>query len=193
MSMELQSLVKKYGAAKPEYYLPVYESLFAPVAGQRLNILEIGVHTGASLKVWENYFPKAKIVGIDLNPPKMTLSKRTTFLQGDQSNREFLQKVVKNHGPFHIIIDDGSHRPDHWFISYDELFPHIADGGYYIIEDLKAPFHDGWMPDQIEALHRRLTELAQPMLTQNGAMNIEWMIFRLHLLVIKKCGRIKGV
>jgi hypothetical protein len=35
-----------------------------------------------------------------------------------------------------IIIDDGSHRPDHQLISLVTLFPYLAADGIYVIEDI---------------------------------------------------------
>ena len=35
-----------------------------------------------------------------------------------------------------VIIDDGSHRPDHQQISLSALFPSLVSGGLYFIEDL---------------------------------------------------------
>ena len=37
---------------------------------------------------------------------------------------------------FDVIIDDGSHRPDHQQIALGFLFPHLRSGGLYFIEDL---------------------------------------------------------
>ncbi len=37
---------------------------------------------------------------------------------------------------FDVIIDDGSHRPDHQQITLAALFPHLKPGGLYFVEDL---------------------------------------------------------
>src|SRR5262249_42029369 len=43
-------------------------------------------------------------------------------------------------GPFDIIIDDGSHIPQHVIASFQALFPLLADDGIYVIEDVQTTF-----------------------------------------------------
>ena len=45
-----------------------YESFFAPLVGQAIRLLELGVHKGASLRFWRDYFQNAVIVGLDCKP-----------------------------------------------------------------------------------------------------------------------------
>ena len=47
-------------------YEKVYEPDFVKLKNKEINILEIGVDTGASLGAWYDYFPKANIYGLDL-------------------------------------------------------------------------------------------------------------------------------
>src|SRR5215469_13685137 len=49
-------------------YLRHYQPLFAPWRDEPINVIEIGVAHGSSLSVWKNYFSKANIVGVDINP-----------------------------------------------------------------------------------------------------------------------------
>ncbi len=44
-------------------YLTFFDSFFAPLRDQPITLLEIGVFNGASLRTWEEYFPRGKIVG----------------------------------------------------------------------------------------------------------------------------------
>ena len=54
---------------------------------------------------------------------------------GDQSNKDFLNKVVSQSGAhFDIIIDDGGHK---WVLqrpSFEVLWSHVEPGGLYIVE-----------------------------------------------------------
>src|ERR1700722_18692475 len=47
-------------------YLDKYERLFAPFRDAPITVLEIGVFDGGSLRLWEDYFPRATIVGINI-------------------------------------------------------------------------------------------------------------------------------
>lgn len=49
-------------------YLEFYERYFAPCRQNRFTLIEVGVYEGASIKMWEEYFPNAKIIGLDINP-----------------------------------------------------------------------------------------------------------------------------
>ena len=104
-----------------------------------LNILEIGVKRGFSLLMWKKAFPKATVSGIDIkdvsNKRILRKHKDLKLFVGNQSDTEFLKTVVKQ-GRFDLIVDDGSHQPNDQFASLDYLWPHIARGGLYVIEDL---------------------------------------------------------
>jgi hypothetical protein len=138
----LHELGIKYGTDKAGHgYLPIYERYFADRRGSVFNLLEIGVHMGASLKMWRDYFPNAQIHGIDNVPQKKELeSDRITIHIGSQDNRAFLHDVAYAN-PFDIIIDDGSHMMEHQIISFETLFPCLNRGGLYIIEDLHTSYH----------------------------------------------------
>ncbi len=70
---------------------------------------------------------------------------RGTILRGDQSDREDLIRAARKAGwSFGIIVDDGSHQSSHQQISLGALFPYLAPGGLYVIEDLS------WQPDPLE-------------------------------------------
>ena len=55
---------KKY--TFPSLNLPLYETLLEPIKNTAGNILEIGVHSGGSIKLWYDYFTKATIYGCDI-------------------------------------------------------------------------------------------------------------------------------
>ena len=88
-------------------------------------LLEIGVGRGGSLKMWEEYFPNAKIYGIDIKPDcRQYETERIKIFIGSQSDQEFLQKTcLKITESLDIVIDDGSHVPDDQVASFEILFP----------------------------------------------------------------------
>ena len=129
-------------------YTPNYHKLFTHLRTAPIRILEIGVggyadddRGGQSLEVWRDYFPHAQIVGIDIQKKTMDLGPRVSILQGSQVDPDFLDDLVKTHGPFDIIIDDGSHRNEHIVESYQLLFPTLVPGGIYVAEDVQTSFH----------------------------------------------------
>lgn len=63
---ELCQLGRKHKTDKPgNGYTRVYYELMKKFRNEPVNIFEIGVYFGASIKMWEEFFPKGKICGID--------------------------------------------------------------------------------------------------------------------------------
>lgn len=122
-------------------YTLVYEPYLAPLRDRPIRLLEIGVWEGASLQMWSRAFPQGLIVGVDLDLSrvKKPLPPNVATLQGSQDDRAFLAHVAL-HGPFDVILDDGSHLPEHQRASFDALWPHVTPGGLYIVEDLQVGY-----------------------------------------------------
>ena len=77
-------------------YFEIYEEYFKKLRLKKLNILEIGVEDGGSIKIWKKYFPRSKIVGLDIT--KMSFSiKGVDLIQGDQSDINILKEIVKKY------------------------------------------------------------------------------------------------
>ena len=65
--ISLETLAKKYGADKSDLgFIRHYESRFEYIRYSVKNILEIGVETGKSHRMWLEYFPNADVYGIDI-------------------------------------------------------------------------------------------------------------------------------
>jgi hypothetical protein len=124
-------------------YLKSYEMFFSSLRDKDINLLEMGIDSGVSLKIWREYFSKANIYGMDIDPDRMHLDLVTgcqTFI-GSQSDKEFLNKVVTEvPDGFDIIIDDASHRSKDQITSFKYLFPYVNSGGLYVIEDLHVGY-----------------------------------------------------
>ena len=147
----LTRLSIKFGSDKfgGHQYTPEYHKLLCHLRDSPINLLEIGVggyqspqSGGASLRMWAEYFPYARIVGLDLMPKSIKISPRVSIVQGSQDDNLVLDKLAADYGPFNVVIDDGSHRPDHMVHSFSRLYPHIAGDGIYIVEDTQTCFID---------------------------------------------------
>ena len=141
---ELDLIGLKFGTDKSSAshdYLSIYERFFCHRRNDPLKILEIGVLNGASLKVWEEYFPNSRIIGADIDEgTRRFASGRIEIEIIDQSNLEDLVRLGVRHGPFDIIIEDGSHIWDHQITTLRTLFPFVRDGGFYVVEDLETNY-----------------------------------------------------
>jgi len=135
----LHDISLKYNTDKSwSKYTYIYDNYFHNQRDKPMRILEIGIAGGGSLRMWEEYFPNAKIYGVDINPDCRSLaSDRTKIFIGDASDIEFFKREVfpVTGTEFDMIIDDGSHRNDHIIITMNNLFPYVVFGGYYVVED----------------------------------------------------------
>jgi len=141
----LENLGNKYQPTKRLHnYLPNYWKHFRDIHIKVSRVLEIGVQSDRSIKMWEEFFPSAQIYGIDISPDckEFEGGRRKIFI-GSQDDPDLLKTVVKDAGGyFDIIIDDGSHKVYHQLKSFDILFPYLSSHGIYVIEDTGACVSD---------------------------------------------------
>lgn len=145
-------LCQLYGCDKysRHRYDPLYERILAPyrVMPRRVRLLEIGIETGASLRVWMNYLKPLAFVepcqptlyAIDIDPAACVAAPSgvKTYC-GDQGVADFLRVVSDDSGGhFDIVIDDGGHGMIQQQTSFKVLWPEVVPGGVYVIEDLES-------------------------------------------------------
>ena len=120
-------------------YTKIYEEIFEEHKnknnnGYKINLFEIGVACGSSLKMWASYFKDSKITGIDINPKCKDFCENFDNIEiiiGDVLNHEIKEE-------YDIIIDDGSHLADDIIQTFYKLYPLLKKDGIYVIEDLQA-------------------------------------------------------
>lgn len=146
MTNLLDQLAKEHKSDKSSEfhnYCVKYEKYLPFNRDDKLKILEIGVEFGNSMRMWRDYFFISDIIGIDIVPDCVKHnSKRITVEIGDQTDENFLNSVSDKHGPFDMIVDDGSHICQHITRTFNVLFPSLKSGGVYIIEDTHASYYE---------------------------------------------------
>lgn len=143
--MILQQIGLKHNTDKATFhkYLDFYQKRL-PQRTFQGRLLEIGVMDGASLRMWHEYYPKAEIVGIDINDNSHLDIEGVTILQLNATDTEALQEL----GNFDIIVDDGSHMTAEQQKSFEQLFyKQLNKGGFYILEDL----HTSLIPSYVNS------------------------------------------
>jgi hypothetical protein len=128
------------------HYFPIYSRHFAPFRGRPVRILEIGIYRGGSLDMWHWYFgPQVTLVGVDIDEDAKAASDPRHVIEiGDQTDPDFLRRVAEEHGPFDIIIDDGGHEMQQQIVTTETLFPLLADGGVFLVEDTHTSYWDSY-------------------------------------------------
>jgi len=136
--------------AKPLEIYAIYDRYFGDFSDRAVTLLELGVHTGESLKVWASYFPLGTIIGVDIGKNRADFSgyPNIVFERGDQTDPERLKQICLAHAAdgLDIIVDDASHIGHNSAASYATLFPYLKPGGLYIVEDWGTGYFDDW-PD----------------------------------------------
>lgn len=135
----LYELHRGKASDKWSIYLREYDRLLGPFRGYPLRMLEIGIQNGGSLEIWSRYFSLAqKIVGCDINPDCAKLhydDQRIFVVVGDANTESVEHEILKKSTQFDVVIDDGSHTSSDIVRSFARYFPHLSDGGVFIVED----------------------------------------------------------
>ena len=136
----LDALGIRQGTAKSSLwcdYLRHYEENFRPLQNQPINLIEIGIAEGNSLRMWREFFPNATIIGVDVRDSARRLASERILVEiGSQADQAFIRSVGERHPPT-IVIDDASHRAPETMACFEALFPLLLPGGWYVIEDLR--------------------------------------------------------
>jgi hypothetical protein len=122
-------------------FLGLYEARLERFSNQPITLFELGVNTGGSLQMWAEFFPAATIVGADVaDLSHMDFGPQIRFRQGDPSDSLFLHRLIEEFGRPDVIIDDATHRWDHQIGTLQFLYPILAPGGVYVVEDIDTSF-----------------------------------------------------
>ena len=119
-------------------YLPFYELYFERLADAAW-VMEYGVDRGASIAYLSRRFEHAQVVGCDIIEPRpeWPRSPRISYATVDQGSRSSLAGLLAGFpGPYDLVIEDGSHRPEHQANCLVATLCHVRGGGLYILEDL---------------------------------------------------------
>lgn len=128
-------------SSKRHDFLETYERHLSRFCDSATSVLEIGVFNGASLRMWEEFFREAQIVGVDVKPEAVEHQVGRVRVEiGNAGSVPFLREVAERHGPFDVIVDDGSHLWDHQQIAFRILWPFLKPGGVFVIEDINTSY-----------------------------------------------------
>lgn len=124
-------------------YVEFYEKWFEPKR-DGVKFLEIGVMTGGSMHLWQNYFTNYKLVGVDLNPNWHDNKEFTKYLDEDENltmhwnidSRAPFANFCLEDEKFDFAIDDGDHSVLAQQDTFINFWPSIKTGGTYFIEDV---------------------------------------------------------
>lgn len=152
----------------PEFY----EEKGCPLVGCRPRstraevrlVMEVGVAEGHCLLAWRAVFPGATVVGMDVAPAAHARGERIEFHQGDYRKREDCERAAAGR-TFDLIVEDANHRLDESLVALFWLWPHVAPGGLYVIEEFAEDHGEPGRPfANVRALfpHAQIVETTGP-------------------------------
>lgn len=125
-------------------FIDLYEALLRHYRHTATRLLEIGVWSGGSLRMWDTYFDNEEfnLVGVDKGfdtqwgpaPLPKPWDENIRIIKADSTDPKLYSQLYRD-GKFDIIIDDGSHILEDQIATYRILFPLLKPGGMYVIED----------------------------------------------------------
>lgn len=137
--VSLKEIGEKNLARKSGDMLAKYEFFFDKYRKEHINVLELGVDLGGSVRMLEEYFVNANVIGVDINKKcKKNETERINIKilnVGDEEELAKLKGLVPQ-----IIIDDASHFWSHQLKALLVLWETLNRGGVYIIEDIHTSF-----------------------------------------------------
>jgi len=126
-------------------FMSFYEKFFT--GREFFKIAEFGVLKGSSIRWLLKRFPNAQIYGADILAfqPEWPKDPRFKFTQLDQSSKTQIHDFL-GQSAFDLIIEDGSHQPQHQINCLLEGMDALKSGGIYILEDVETslPSHPWW-------------------------------------------------
>jgi hypothetical protein len=131
-----------YFSTKYKKYFSVYDQLFSGYRDQEITFIEVGVLQGGSLFMWRDFFgPKARIIGIDLNPDAKRWEEHGFEIYiGDQSQSDFWQDFKKSVPNFDVLLDDGGHTNLQQLVTLFVTSKIVNPQGLIVIEDTHTSY-----------------------------------------------------
>jgi SAM-dependent methyltransferase len=115
-----------------------YHRHLAKFIGTPVHLVEVGVYSGGSLRMWREYFgPSCRLTGVDIRPESRDYADAGTAIYiGNQADRAFWGDFRARVPAVDVLIDDGGHRVEEQMVTVEEVLPHLRPGGVYICEDV---------------------------------------------------------
>ena len=136
-------------------YTAIYSLLFAPYQDKEFVFVELGIEDNASMRMWDSYFSKAQLFGLEYYDEKIKKAekdklKKVIYEKIDVTSITSIKKGFKKlPKPPQIVIDDSTHQFNDQIKIIETVLPFMPSGGILVIEDI---FRDEKEERYVEAL-----------------------------------------
>lgn len=120
-------------------YLHLYQALFEPIRRTAQTVLEIGINTGDSIRMWRDYFTNAHVYGLDVvdNCGGLVGEDRITATFRDAYTKETVDSFGETR--FDVIVEDGVHTLESMRFVVQAYSKLLSTTGILVIEDIPDP------------------------------------------------------
>lgn len=160
-------------------YLGTYLRIAAEL-GPAGRVCEVGVQDGHGLDFFQALFPDGTVAGVDVSGDRSWPDGTRRIVAAQDDPQLFV--LLGNYSlAWDLFVDDASHRGDLTVATMRLLWPLLAPGGYYVIEDWMVGLGDwpGYDDSMLLAAQGLL-----PLLTKGG--DVEDITYRYGLAVLRK-------
>ena len=130
--------------ASEHSYDTLYDEILSKYRNKVISLLEIGIWQGGSALLWQEYFPKGKLVFLDIesrvseNTWKSINKNRFDLHLMDAFTNESFENVKALYpNGFDIIIDDAPHTLESQIFTIQNYTKLLRKGGILVIEDIQ--------------------------------------------------------
>lgn len=126
-------------------YTLFYNSIFKEYRNKPLRIAELGILDGASLLMWREYFPNAKIEGFEYDHRHINTFKEKCpeipIYPFDVKRQESIDAAFGDK-MYDLIIEDTTHQFDDQIRVIENIYGNLKPGGMLIIEDIFKRYNE---------------------------------------------------
>jgi hypothetical protein len=140
-------------------YLEAYEPFIRRIRDTAKNVMEIGILHGGGVKLFHNYFARAKIYALDTMhytemPNELKVMPRVILGPSSDAYTSDCVQFLKNQNlKFDFILDDGPHSLESNLYILRNYLDLLTDDGILIIEDIQKY---EWIPQLMQAVPEEL-------------------------------------
>ena len=138
-AVEIAGIVSGTDKVSQHGYQRFYANFLAQYDGHG-SIIEIGYGKGESVQFWKKLYPSAFLYVADKDVA--ATGDGFEVVKVDQSSKDQLAgfSAFLSDKNAKVIIDDGSHIPEHQLLSFNVMFDVLEFGGVYIVEDIECSY-----------------------------------------------------
>jgi 8-demethyl-8-alpha-L-rhamnosyltetracenomycin-C 2'-O-methyltransferase/8-demethyl-8-(2-methoxy-alpha-L-rhamnosyl)tetracenomycin-C 3'-O-methyltransferase len=171
----------RFATDKAEHgYLPTYLRIAAEL-GPAARVCEVGVRAGHGLDMFQALFPEGLVAGVDRDAGCRWPPGTVPVICG-QDDPELFVHLGNYSLAWDLIADDASHDGNLTTATFRLLWPLVAPGGFYVIEDWMVGLPHVW-PEHGTSMLTCVQGLL-PLLTRGS--DVEDITCRYGLAVLRK-------